>query len=292
MLNIRTRVKAAILAFIHPKPIPLMRPVSLGCPTGSEGSLLVGRNALITGAGQNIGRNIALEMAKQGANVYYTDVDATRVGSLGEELKKFKIQSKGFVSDVSKFEEIDSLCRSLCQENIPIDILVNNVGVLIGPYKVTSVEMDIWRKTFDTNVTGPLYLTRQIVAEMTERKLLGSVIFISSIHQWLLHRDISYSASKAALGMVINELAIDLAPYAIRVNGIAPGSVAEEVDSMQRYDKYIPLYNTPINPAYIGRAAVYLASEHYSAYTTGSVLTVDSGLSLYNHFVDRRPPGI
>jgi len=269
-----------------------MRPRPLGSSTGQEGSLLAGRNVLVTGAGQNIGRSIALEMAKQGAHIYFTDIDAGKISLLQKELSSFSSGPRGFLSDITTKEDTDLLCRSLKEEEIIIDILVNNVGVRLGPPKVKDVDIEILRKTLETNITGPLYLTKQIVGTIIEQKIQASVIFVSSIHEWLVIRDISYSTSKAAVGMMIKELAVDLAPYGIRVNGIAPGAVAEDKNPVQTYNQYIPLYSAPIDPVYIGRAAVFLASEFYSARTTGSVLTVDSGLSLFNHSVDQRPPGI
>ena len=291
MLNLRSRTKAALRAFVHPKLIPLMRPRSLGSSTGEEGSLLAGRNALVTGAGQNIGRGIALEMAKQGAHIYFTDIDGGRIDLVQKELNALQPGSRGFLYDITKKEDTDALCRLFQKEKITIDILVNNVGVQFGVPKVKKVDIEIFRKTIETNLTGPLYLTKQIVEMMIEQKIQAAVIFVSSIHERLVCRDISYSTSKAAVGMMIREFAVELAPYGIWVNGLAPGAVAVDNDPIQTYDRYIPLHNTPIAPAYIGRAAVFLASEFYSACTTGTVLTVDAGLSLFNHFVDQRPPG-
>jgi NAD(P)-dependent dehydrogenase (short-subunit alcohol dehydrogenase family) len=121
---------------------------------------------------------------------------------------------------------------------------------------------------------------------MIEAGIQGSITFISSIHQWVVMRDAAYSSSKAALGMLIKELAISLAPHKIRVNGIAPGYVAENEQGESISDRYAPLYKSSIGPCYIGRAAVYLASEYFSKFTTGTVLKIDAGLSLYNHMVD------
>jgi NAD(P)-dependent dehydrogenase (short-subunit alcohol dehydrogenase family) len=142
------------------------------------------------------------------------------------------------------------------------------------------------RDVFRTNVLGPLALTSRITDAMRRRKAAGSILFITSIHQWVVKRDPPYSASKAALGMLVKELAVELASSGIRVNGIAPGYI--EVDDKERpiRHRYTPLYGTSIDPAYIGRTAVYLASDYFSKYTTGTVVKIDAGLSLYNHSVD------
>ena len=122
---------------------------------------------------------------------------------------------------------------------------------------------------------------------MIDNNIDGAIIFITSIHQWTIRGEPSYTASKAALGMIVKELAIDMAPHRIRVNGIAPGWVAENEQGLPLIHRYVPLHNCSINPRYIGRAAVYLASDYFSEFTTGTVLKIDAGLSLYNHYVDR-----
>ena len=83
--------------------------------------------------------------------------------------------------------------------------------------------------------------------------------------------------------MVIKELAIDLAPHHIRVNGIAPGSVIEDENGNPMTDKDTPLYQTTINPCYVGRTAVYLAAEYFSRFTTGTVVTIDGGRSIRSY---------
>ena len=120
---------------------------------------------------------------------------------------------------------------------------------------------------------------------MVDQHIPGCIIFLTSIHQWILRRAVSYSATKAALGMIVKELAIDLAPYGIRVNGIAPGWVDEDVTGHPYpYDRPV-LHGSSINPRYIGRAVVYLSSDYFSRFTTGTVLQVDGGLSLGNYLV-------
>ena len=89
--------------------------------------------------------------------------------------------------------------------------------------------------------------------------------------------------------MIVKELALDLAPHQIRVNGIAPGWTAEDKHQTPFRQRHAPLHNSSINPRYIGRAAVYLASDYFSKFTTGTVIKVDAGLSLYNHRVDGTP---
>ena len=100
-----------------------------------------------------------------------------------------------------------------------------------------------------------MHLTQGIASGM-KAKGGGAIVFITSVHQWVVRRIPSYSASKAALGMIIKELAVELAPYHIRVNGIAPGWVEEDDEGRTLVSHFSLLNRTSINPAYIGRAAV------------------------------------
>jgi NAD(P)-dependent dehydrogenase (short-subunit alcohol dehydrogenase family) len=248
-----------------------------------DNKLLFGKNVLITGAGRNIGKSIAHEMGKQGANIFFTDIDAQRVGELDKELVSYKIRSKGFISDVSETKNIDALCALLKKDDIKIDILVNNVGIELKRAKeIQNLDLQEWHKTFQTNILGPVYLTKLISQMMIRRNTTGSIIFLTSIHDSVIRLIPSYSASKAALAMIIRELAFELAPHSIRVNGIAPGWVAEDEEGNTYNHKTVPLYSSSINPHYIGRTAVYLASDYFSKFTTGSIIKIDAGSTLHN----------
>ena len=247
--------------------------------------LLESKNILITGAGRNIGRCTAIEAAKHGCNVFFTDIDKKSLNKLEKQLSQYPIQAQGFLSDITKTKDIDKLCKQLFDIQPHIQILCNNVGVQGRVNGLLKTNMKEWYDIFKTNLMGPMYLTRQLVEQMVSFETSGSIIFLTSIHQWYIRRLASYSSSKAALGMVIKELAVELAPYRIRVNGIAPGYVAVGENGQPAPHSSTPLYQTSIDPVYIARAVVYLASDYFSKFTTGSVVKIDGGLSLYNHFL-------
>jgi NAD(P)-dependent dehydrogenase (short-subunit alcohol dehydrogenase family) len=261
-------------------------------PVIHESQFLKSRNILITGAGPNIGRSIALEVAGQGANVFFTEIDAERRASLEAELAAYPVQSRGFLSDVTNKDDTSSLLAGLEDEDITIDLLVHNAKLQLPGGATETQDPDDWQRVFQTNVFGPVEMSRQVAARMIHNQIPGSIIFITSVHQWLVGRWPSYSASKAALNMVIKEMAADLAPHGIRVNGIAPGAVKTDPAGKPKPFPHALLHETTILPEYIGRAAVYLGSDYFSRYTTGTVLTVDNGLSLYSHRVDMDPPRI
>jgi len=256
-----------------------------------DNRLLSGKNVLITGAGQNIGRAIALEMAQQGANIFFTELNAERRDQLIQDLQDFPITAEGFFCNSAEPSEIDQLCDTLADKNVMIDILVNNAGVQVEKGVLGGLTADDWQQTFQTNLFGPIALTKRIAQTMQAQSRSGSILFITSIHQWENIGWTSYSSSKAALGMIIKELAVELAPHGIRVNGIAPGWVAEDAEGNPYRSKYSLLHQTSIKPQFIGRAALFLAVDYFSHYTTGSVLTVDAGMSLCNfhvvHAMDR-----
>lgn len=255
-----------------------------------QGQLLQGKNVLVTGAGRNIGKEIAREMALQGANIYFVDIDRDLCEALERELSSQQIRAQGFVADVSNRTDLDSLLEQLRVSGIEVDILVNNVGIGTTTNRLEDVSLDELQHLFNTNVFGPFYLTQRVAETMKQRKIRGSILFITSIHEREIFRKISYSGSKAALGMLVKELAVELAPANIRVNGIAPGFTRLDETGKPILHSYTPLYQTSIPPAYIGRAAVYLAADYYSAHTTGTILTIDAGLSLYNYRVLTTPP--
>ena len=258
-------------------PPPVVRLVREEHGRVLDNQLLLGRNVLVTGAGRNIGRSIALEMAQQGANIYFTDLEPEVVAQLQSELEAGGARARGFVSDVSSPADVEALCAMLEADGIVVDVLANNVGVSRGG-GLRTLKMADLRAVFEANVFGPLQLTQHVVNRLIAAGRSGSVLFVTSVHQWTTFGAVAYSASKSALGMVVRELALELAPHRIRVNGIAPGSVfANQRDELPPFAGSA-LFGTCIHPSYIGRAAVYLASDYFSQFTTGSVLTVDAGL--------------
>ena len=242
-----------------------------------DNQLLLGKNVLVTGAGRNIGRSIALEMARQGANVYFTDLQPERVSNLQSELEASGVRAHGFVSDIGAPAEVDALRAALDGDSVIIDVLVNNVGVhrVGGIQKLTRTD---WREIFETNVFGPVQLTQYVVDRLIGAERAGSVLFVTSVHEQSTVGAVAYSATKSALAMIVKELAFELAPHRIRVNAIAPGSVAViEPDTLPPFPGSA-LFGASIHPSYIGRAAVYLAADYFSQFTTGSTVTVDAGL--------------
>lgn len=211
-------------------------------------------------------------------------MDRSWITDLEKQLQLQGISCKGFVLDIRKKEDVDALCILIDQNEIRIDVVVHNAAMgFKNTISLMDFNLEEWVQTYATNVFGPMYLTKCIVERMRRQGKPASLIFLTSIQQFNPSGWASYSSSKAALGMIIKELAVELAAFRIRVNGIAPGPVKVQEDGHPRPNRFVPLYNTQIPPEFIGRAAVFLASDFYSYCTTGTVLTVDGGISLHNH---------
>jgi NAD(P)-dependent dehydrogenase (short-subunit alcohol dehydrogenase family) len=220
-MNLTNRIKFALSVLKNGiPPSQIATPISDPEPSlVMDNRLLFGKNVLITGAGRNIGKSIAVEMGKQGANIFFTDIDPKSRDLLEAELKSYEIDCQGFVSDISQTEDSDRLLEELAQRKVIIDTLINNVGLQFDTRKITDLDLSQWHQTFNTNIFGPLYLTKNIAKMMLENSCRGSIIFITSIHQWITIGCPSYSSSKAALGMIIKELAVDLASALSGVRG-------------------------------------------------------------------------
>jgi NAD(P)-dependent dehydrogenase (short-subunit alcohol dehydrogenase family) len=270
------RLHAALRAFRRPALVQrvgnLQPQLEPGFVPGDQ--LLTGKNALVTGVGKNIGKSIAIELAAHGANVYCTCLEEEMRTHLEKQFgQMFPGKTWWFRSDLTSQKDNEALFAFLQEKKVKIDVYVNNAVS-------NSEEME---ESFRTNFFGPLDVARRVARGMIGDRIAGSILFLTSIHQERVRRILSYSSSKAALKMAIEELAIELAPQNIRVNGIAPGYVGEDEDGKPLSHQNTPLAGTSITPRYIARAAVYLSSDYFSRYTTGTILRIDGGLSLFDH---------
>ncbi|MFT6033140.1 MAG: NAD(P)-dependent dehydrogenase (short-subunit alcohol dehydrogenase family) [Arenicella sp.] len=261
------------------------------------GELLKNKTVLITGAAGQVGGSIAEEIAAQGANLILLD---SKPDSGNKLLLKLGQQVLAFiVCDVSKNRQIDGLCDRLAHLIAPdgkavnVDILIHAAGIQHERSAGDPMEPHQWDETFASNVIGPAYLTERLLKYQSTKNPkiqaaigLQSVLFISSIHQTEVVGWPSYSSSKAALGMLIKELAVELGPKGVRVNSIAPGWVALDEHQQPRRSRYSLLRQQSVSPQSIARAAVFLSSETCSPQTSGASLTIDSAMSLFNHRVD------
>jgi len=243
--------------------------------------LLAKKVALVTGASRGIGRGIALEMAREGADVVvnYTrsEQEAKAVGRSIEALGRRVVVVK---ADVSRAGEVEMMRKQVLKKFGGVDILVNNAGV---HHHLKSWEIDDaeWRRVLSVNLDGVFLCSKAFSHEMRAKKW-GRIINISSIIAFTgTDHEAHYGASKAAVVGLTKSLALELAGYEITVNAIAPGWIKTDMTSgmipeeNKRALQLIPLGRMG-QPEDIAHVAVFLASEKAS-FITGQTIHVNGG---------------
>jgi glucose 1-dehydrogenase len=245
---------------------------------------LAGRRAVVTGAAHGIGLSIAHHLAAAGADVLAVDRDRERLRAAFGAGRATPVVADLVTQGGAR------LAGELLSTYGPIDLVVNNVG-FSAPQSFLELEGEDFDLAVDTNLREPWFFTRALVRRLVDEARPGAIVFISSLHDRFVSRTPHYSATKAAVSMLVRELASELAPHRIRVNAISPGAVwtgapeapAEEVEFAARL---IPAGRIGL-PDDIARVAVFLLSEAWAGYVTGANVPVDGGLSLHSWTMDR-----
>ncbi len=244
---------------------------------------LAGTTALVTGAGQGIGRALALGLARAGARVVVTDINADTAARVAEEVKQLGPGVAHCRLDVARPEEIEPAVAWSERELGPLDVLVNNAGVREQVRDAFATTAADWDHVLAVNLRGPFLLCQAVGRRMAERGG-GSIINIASQLGLVgMAGRPAYTASKAALINLSRTLALEWAPRRIRVNAVAPGPIrtpftahlSGDPATNARYQDATPL-GAWQEPEELVGAVVYLASAA-SRWVTGQVLVVDGG---------------
>ena len=241
---------------------------------------LLGKTALITGASRGIGRAIAVEFAKEGANIVinYSKDDMGAEETL-KILENIGIVAYKIKEDVSSFEGAKKIIDFTLKSFGKIDLLVNNAAKsTIGLFMDSSKE-EI-EGILNTNLLGPLYLSKMAIPHMINRK--GVILNISSMWGEVgASCEVLYSTSKGGINLFTKALAKEMAPSNIRVNAIAPGVIDTSMNSFlskedrKHLEEEIPFGRFGSSEE-IGKIAVFLCSED-SSYITGQIIRADGG---------------
>jgi glucose 1-dehydrogenase len=241
--------------------------------------------AIVTGSGSGIGQSIAIRLAGEGATVV---VDYRNHPEQANDTKS-KCEAAGgkaitIQADVSILADTQRLIDETYKQLGRCDILVNNAGIEIeSPFwEVTEAAYDA---VLNVNLKGAFFLTQAFVRPLIAAKLPGRVINISSVHEDMVFPHFStYCASKGGMRMLMRDLAVELGPYNITVNNIAPGAIATPINTKLMADKpelNALLANIPLGrmgtPEEVAGLALFLASDD-GAYCTGSTYILDGGL--------------
>jgi 7-alpha-hydroxysteroid dehydrogenase len=241
---------------------------------------LDGQVALVTGAGAGIGRGIAEMFAGAGAAVVVSDLKAETAETVANAINKAGGKAVGIDCNVTKEEDLQNAVKTAVDRFGGLSILVNNAGG--GGPKPFDMPMEDFRWAYEINVFAPFRLTQIAVPHM-EKAGGGAVLNISSMSaENKNQRMASYSSSKAAISHLTRNIAFDLGPKNIRVNGIAPGAIRTDALAtvLTPAIEQTMLKQTPIKrlgaPADIAGAALYLCSPA-AAWVSGQILTVSGG---------------
>jgi NAD(P)-dependent dehydrogenase (short-subunit alcohol dehydrogenase family) len=245
---------------------------------------LEGRVALVTGAGSGIGRATARVFAAEGAHVYVTDVSGEAAQAVAGELAKAGLAAQAVTSDVSHAQDVAAMFRTVEKTHGRLDALVNNAGINVrGDFRHLS-DAD-WARIREVNLDGVVRVARDGFA-LLKASGRGALINVASI---MAHRGLrqltAYSATKGAVVALTRGLAVEYAPFGIRVNALCPGFVhtalTERVLRNPAIEKAL-VESTALRrlgqPEEIAKAALFLASDEAS-YITGAELAVDGGMS-------------
>jgi glucose 1-dehydrogenase len=235
--------------------------------------------AIVTGAGQGIGKEICRQIVEAGGRVVVNDIDQVLVDLTTKELGS---RSIGHVGDMSNMEHIEGLINYALNEFGSVDILVANAGItLFGDFFEFGYED--FMKIMQVNLAGTFFLT-QYAAKFMKSQGSGSIVFMSSVTGNQAHKQLAaYSMSKAALQMLAKNLVIELSPFNINVNCVAPGAIVTERTLMDQNYAETWAELTPMGRAGsvsdVANTVMFLISEN-ARHITGQTIIVDGGWSV------------
>lgn len=243
---------------------------------------LSGRVALVTGTSRGLGQYFARALARAGADIAITSRDIDSLSAFAGELQTMGRRTFSAELDVRDYSSIQQAVASIESHFGKIDILVNNAGTNV-PQAIDEVRDDDWDRVLQLNLTSCMALTRAMAPAMKERRW-GRIIHISSI-MGLSSKEgrNAYSATKSALIGMARASALDLGPYGVTVNCIAPGPFATELPMsiLSKEEQAGFAVRTALGrwgqPEELSGPVLLLASDAGS-YITGSVLVVDGGI--------------
>lgn len=247
--------------------------------------MLAGKSVVVTGASSGMGKAITELYVQNGASVVAVARRKDRLDNLVASLEGAAGKVVAYEGDVSKLEDVEGMIDFAVSEFGKLDVLVNNAGVMDDMSAIGDATDEKYEKVFAVNVYGPFAAMRKAIQVFLAQGAGGNIINVSSIGAQHQAAGVIYGASKAAVNAMTRNTAYMYLKDGIRVNAIAPGSIATEISTsmgqpnMEGYSKVSPIIGLSPEPgpaAAIADAALYLASDQ-SSFVSGVILPVDGG---------------
>ena len=239
---------------------------------------------MISGASRGIGRAIAVELAKEGANISFSFASSVKeAGELEKEISALGVKVKAFQVDIKNFEAVKNWVEQTKEFLGGLDTVINNAGI-IKDKALALMDVSEWHDVINTNLDGTFNLSRSAIITFLKQKS-GNIVNISSVSGVVgLSRQTNYAASKAGIIGFTKALAKEVALYGVRVNAVAPGFIETDMikDLKEEHKaqilKHIPLARLG-QPQEVAKAVKFLVSDAAS-YITGQTIIIDGGLSI------------
>lgn len=245
--------------------------------------LLEGKTAVITGCNRGIGKAILERMTAQGASAFalvrkenaaFSEYCAGLSAENGVDIQLV-------YADFQNEDQVKNAAKQILSTKKPVDILVNNIGIAFPQRTLAMTPINVIKESFQVNVFSGILFT-QLISKSMIRNKRGSIIFISSVAAFDGGSNLEYSAGKAALIGTARRLALELGPFGVRVNAIAPGLTSTDMGDITSDEVKILAVSRNVmkrigRPKEVADAVVFMASD-MSRFITGQVLRVDGGL--------------
>ena len=253
-------------------------------------ALLRDQVCIVTGAGQGLGRSIALEMAQEGAVVALLERNADTLEKASAEIKAAGGKSLPYQLDITDYEVYGKVVADVVAKQGKIDVLVNNAAINPPSLTILNDTLENWRRTITINLES-VFMGSKLVAPHMVAKKQGRIISVASIQGFASSGEVgSYTAAKGAIIAYTQSMAVELGLYNILVNAVAPGFMrtpmsfvngVDETETPDFIEWYVTRGKIPLRrtgfPEDVSGTVIFLASS-YCRYMTGQLLVVDGGL--------------
>lgn len=251
------------------------------------------QNALVTGSSNGIGRATAIALAKEGYNVgitYRSESSYERGLEVYNECKKYGVDVQLYQVELIRRDACEQLMKDFLAHFGTIDVLVNNAGgaLQLPKGEFDDMPLDYWEDQIALNLNAPAFLSHDAVKNMKENHIEGRIVNISSVHgkiTWVKRKMLPYCAGKAGLNMFTSALGVEVAPYGIRVNCVAPGFIMTGLSSRYTPDQ-TKAFTDHIPAGILGSTddivpmILFLCDWRNTRFIVGQTFYVDGGQSV------------